>query len=99
MTDIVERLRNPHGHSQIVMRLEAADTIEALTAKLELIACERDVFRSELAEARIEGALAMREASALQIDDEFSAAARWGAERIRNLDPAEVTLNHHTKGE
>lgn len=32
---LVHRLRNPHGHSQIVMRLEAADRIEALEARCE----------------------------------------------------------------
>lgn len=31
---LVHRLRNPHGHSQIVMRLEAAERIEALEAEL-----------------------------------------------------------------
>lgn len=37
MTDItlVERLRNPHGHSQIIMRLEAADTITRQAATIE----------------------------------------------------------------
>lgn len=33
--ELIHRLRNPHGHSQIVMRLEAADRIEALEARCE----------------------------------------------------------------
>jgi len=34
MDDLIHRLRNPHGHSQIVMRLESADRIEALQAEV-----------------------------------------------------------------
>lgn len=38
MTDaeLIHQLRNPHGHSQIIMRLAAADRIESLSARLKV---------------------------------------------------------------
>ena len=38
--ELIHQLRNPHGHSQIVMRLAAADRIEALTAQLAAAKCK-----------------------------------------------------------